>query len=89
MVNEVLSNALKHAFPDGREGKIDVRLTALADGKGELVVSDNGVGYELTQDSKGIGSKLIRAFVSQLGGESEITTKSGTAFSLKFPTVER
>jgi len=65
IVNELVTNALKHAFPGGRDGTVIVTLrnepSSLA-----LTVQDNGIGCPLTK-AEGIGSRLMRLFVQQLG----------------------
>lgn len=67
IVNELVTNALKHAFPGGREGVVLVSLKneppALA-----LKVQDNGIGCPVVK-SEGIGSRLMRLFVQQLGAD--------------------
>lgn len=82
LVTELLSNALKHAFPGG-QGHIDVRLSRNADGSLSLVVSDDGIGYE--QDvgvqgapAGGLGSKIINALVRQLKATMMIQSDNGT-----------
>ena len=90
ILNEVLSNAFKHAFPEGREGTITVRLAATDDGRGRLVVEDNGVGFDPAVPAKGIGQRLIRALTEQLGGTSEMTAgaNAGSRFELVFPLAK-
>ncbi|MGN6157560.1 MAG: sensor histidine kinase [Devosia sp.] len=87
IVNEVVANAFKHGFPDGRKGTIRVSLMRRGDGRAELSVADDGVGFDPEQPSKGIGRRLIRALTSQLGGESEVTSGPGlgSRFVLVFP----
>ena len=87
ILNEVVTNAFKHAFPDGREGLIAVTLVRDSDGRGKLTVEDNGVGFDPATPAKGIGQRLIRALAEQLGGESNIeaTQNGGARFVLTFP----
>ena len=85
ILNEVVSNAFKHAFADGRAGMIAVRLVKLADGRGQLTVEDNGVGFDPAQPTKGIGRRLIAALTQQLGGESGEVSEHGSTFTLVFP----
>ena len=86
ILNEVVANAFKHAFPGGREGVISVELMRRGDGQGQLVVADDGVGYDPEKPAKGIGQRLIRALTEQLGGVSEMTTgRGGSRFTLVFP----
>lgn len=90
ILNEVLSNAFKHAFPEGRDGMITVQLDTTEDGRGRLVVEDNGVGFDPAVPAKGIGQRLIRALTEQLAGTSEMTagTNTGSRFELVFPLAK-
>jgi two-component sensor histidine kinase len=90
ILNEVLSNAFKHAFPEGRDGSITVRLAATGDGRGRLVVEDDGVGFDPAIPAKGIGQRLIRALTDQLSGTSEMTAgvNAGSRFELLFPLAK-
>jgi two-component system, sensor histidine kinase PdtaS len=95
LVNELVANAFKHAFPAGRSGpdpgKVSVTLgTEKAEGADTalLVVSDNGVGQPLEtapSTKSGIGSRLIAGFVSQLQGETKVRHIDGVTFELRFP----
>lgn len=86
ILNEVVSNAFKHAFVDGREGVVVVRLVRENDTTGRLQVEDNGVGFEADKPTKGIGRRLIVALTEQLGGQSSFASgASGARFTLTFP----
>jgi two-component sensor histidine kinase len=87
VVNEVVSNAFKHAFPDGTDGRIVVALTRVDNGRGRLTIEDNGVGYDPATPAKGIGQRLIKALTLQLTGESKIESApgGGSRFVLEFP----
>jgi two-component sensor histidine kinase len=91
ILNEVASNAFKHAFADGREGKVTVRLARTPEGMGQLTVEDNGVGFDPQVPAKGIGRRLIGALTQQLGGESSFETApgGGSLFTLTFPLALR
>jgi two-component sensor histidine kinase len=91
ILNEVVSNAFKHAFPDGRQGELSVRLTRTEDGRGELSVEDNGVGFDPQQPAKGIGRRLISALTQQIAGVSHFETAAGggSSFTLSFPLASR
>lgn len=88
IVNEVVSNAFKHAFPDGMEGKVAIHLHRDDDtGYALLVVEDNGIGFDPDQPAKGIGRRLISALTQQLGGDSHTgaVETGGSRFMLRFP----
>lgn len=85
VVTEVVGNAFKHGFPESRSGRIHVKLRPLSKQEAELVIADDGVGYDVTAKS-GMGSKLIRGLASQLGGDLQMTSSEGTTFILRFPT---
>ncbi|HNQ90067.1 MAG TPA: PAS domain S-box protein [Verrucomicrobiota bacterium] len=90
IVNELVTNALKHAFPDGQQaaGHIEVRLQPLADGRYSLAVEDDGVGLPSGfdwQQADSLGLKLVSLWVThQLGGSLEVTGPPGTAFRIRF-----
>ncbi|MBC8228587.1 PAS domain S-box protein [bacterium] len=86
ILNELVSNSLKHAFPEGRDGEINITLRPY-EGKFELVVSDNGVGIPEDLDIKNtesLGFRLVTSLVSQLDGEIELSRADGTEFRLTF-----
>ncbi|MEO6339864.1 MAG: ATP-binding protein [Caulobacteraceae bacterium] len=92
ILNELLTNALKYAFPDDRHGSVEVRFTR--DGEQfELCVSDDGVGIGAAKPRAGrkgggLGATLVRAMASQLGGT--VTSNSeggGTTWILRFPAA--
>ena len=71
LVNELTSNACKHAFPDGREGRVTLTGDALPGNRYRLICEDDGVGlpggFERT-DEAGLGLRIMHASASQLGG---------------------
>ena len=84
IINELVSNALKHAFPDGREGVIGLKVWSRADGHLELQVSDTGVGFPpglVLADSPSLGLKLVNTLVAQMGGTVRVTQGAGTVFT--------
>lgn len=86
VLNELISNSLKHAFPGERRGIIQLVLRQLDDGF-ELVVKDDGVGLQAGFDwtkSPTLGFRLIRILTDQLQGRLEILQQSGTEFRLTF-----
>lgn len=87
LVNELVTNALKHAFPDDRPGEIRVSLGKSADGL-LLEVADDGVGMKrgaLTRGT-GVGTRLINTFTKQLRARHEVETgDGGTRHRIHFP----
>jgi len=86
IVSELLSNALKHAFPGGK-GTIAVTLTA-KDGSCAIAVHDNGVGLPPGADkgqTSTLGLQLVRALVQQIEGTLEIDGSAGAQFRITFP----
>ncbi|GLI98991.1 sensor histidine kinase [Sphingobium sp. BS19] len=83
IANELITNALKHAFPAGRPGAINIALSRNAI-NGELIVRDDGVGAP-KRPTSGSGHRLIQALVRQLGANLERETVSnGTSWRLTF-----
>jgi two-component sensor histidine kinase len=86
IVNEVVSNAFKHAFPGGRPGLITLKLKVTELGQAVLRVQDNGVGYQSGKPT-GMGSRLIGGLAQQINGDYEFRNEDGTLFVLKFPLM--
>lgn len=90
IVNEVILNAFKHGFPNGRAGRVTVTLERPLKGNDALLaITDNGVGMaETPSGGMGLGTRLIAGLTQQLQGKSTTTRDNGVKFELKFP-VER
>lgn len=89
LVTEAVSNAMRHAFPEGEGGTIDVTLS-VDDDAALLTISDDGVGLGDGQSSgDGLGMQLIEGFASHLGGSAEIAGESGTRIAVRFPVHRR
>lgn len=88
IVNELVTNALKHAFDGRDEG--DVVVTGRMNGELRLTVTDNGVGIRRNRkgDRGGLGTKLVENFAKQLGARHEtVSTERGTTHDLVIPKV--
>jgi PAS domain S-box-containing protein len=88
IVNELVSNALKHAFPNGRQGKIVLELRADDDRNLILSVSDDGAGLPPGVDIRTTGSlglQLVATLGAQLRGTLDVRPNAPTRFTLRFP----
>ena len=87
VVNELVTNALKHAFPQGRQGTIRVEFQAMPPGEGRLCVRDDGIGMGPPRPGSS-GTELVRRLVQQVGGRIEqMPQAQGTGFCVTFPLV--
>jgi two-component sensor histidine kinase len=84
IIAEVVGNAAKHAFPDGRAGLIAVSLGRAGETKAVLTIRDNGVGYDPDRKTSGTGSKLVAALCRQLQAVPRVAGEGGTVFELTF-----
>ncbi len=87
IVNELVSNSLKHAFPDGRRGRVQIAVRA-ADSDLELEVTDNGIGLPPDLDFRSVttlGLQLVASLTKQLHGTVELGRAEGTSFRIHFP----
>ncbi len=87
ILNELVSNALKHAFPDGQKGEIRIEFRANDEGQLTLLVSDNGVGLPPDldfQNTESLGLELVNTLTDQLEGTIEIHSQDGTEFKITF-----
>lgn len=87
IVNELVSNAFKHAFAGAGPGRLRVELKQDAKGDGCLIVADNGPGYSPDNADKGMGGRLIAGFVAQIGGTFEVENADGTEVRISFPAT--
>lgn len=88
IISELVSNCLKHAFPNSQPGKIEVSLHRVDVGKIKLRVADDGKGLPEDinlQQTKTLGMKLIHALAMQLGGTVNVESSGGTRIQIIFP----
>ncbi len=87
IINEVITNAFKYAFPEGRFGTLTLHLHRLAETTCQLTIADDGVGlpenYNPAQ-SRSLGMTLLQGFSEQLGGKLTITSRQGLTICLVF-----
>jgi PAS domain S-box-containing protein len=88
ILNELVSNALKHAFPAGRRGTVSIGFESRG-GDYRLSVSDDGVGTAAAEPPKpgSLGLKVVDALVKQIGGAMSVTSDRGTRFTITFSDV--
>ena len=87
IINELVSNSLKYAFPGGTEGEIRIELRDHPDGMTRLVVADNGIGLRSDVDwvtARSLGLRLVRTLAEQLGAKIEVNSQRGTEVQLLF-----
>jgi PAS domain S-box-containing protein len=90
IINELLTNAFKYAFPKGAPGEIHIRLKKEDGEQCFLVVEDNGIGLpeDPSMDSeKSLGFYIVRILVEQLAGNIKIVREKGTSFQIRFMNV--
>ena len=86
VANELVSNACKHAFPDGRPGTISVSLETPGSGGVVLTVADDGIGLPQGFRDKGrLGLRLVGELVGQLDGALVVRDGNPTVFEIRFP----
>ena len=87
IINEMVSNSLKYAFPEGRKGEIGVTLRDNSDATCTLSVSDNGIGLPEGFDihnTPSLGMQIITALCDQIGARMEVLGKEGATFRMTF-----
>jgi PAS domain S-box-containing protein len=92
IVNELVSNAVKHAFPGEKRGEITVSCRGEGDGKLLLEIGDNGIGFPDGLDLRNaetLGLLIVNLLVRQLNGEMEIRNEGGALFVIRFPAEYR
>ncbi|MCX5908777.1 MAG: ATP-binding protein [Deltaproteobacteria bacterium] len=88
VINELISNSFKHAFPPPRQGVIALSLKPEAGDQLILVVKDSGVGFPEDLDfrsAESLGMQLVNILTSQMGGTIELDRQKGTEFRITFP----
>jgi PAS domain S-box-containing protein len=86
IVNELVSNSMKHAFPNDMDGVIDIEFMS-DNGNYSLIVSDNGVGFPKDydiKDSDTLGLRIVNSLIEQIEGEIHLENINQTKFIIKF-----
>jgi two-component sensor histidine kinase/CheY-like chemotaxis protein len=85
IINELVSNSIKHAFPDGRGGEISIELHSGDSGRYLMVVSDTGVGLKTDiAQSDTLGLQLVNTLVKQIDGQMRVDCSAGTRYEIDF-----
>jgi two-component sensor histidine kinase len=84
IVNELLTNTLKYAFPNNQNGSVRIKLEKQTGGILHLEVSDNGIGKSGVTQGTGFGGQLISLLTRQLNGSMKEENKNGTHISFDF-----
>ncbi|MFW6260465.1 MAG: sensor histidine kinase, partial [Spirochaetota bacterium] len=87
LVHELITNSVKHAFPDGRGGTVRVSLAAADGSTATLSVSDDGAGFDPENAPRdGLGLTLVEGLAEQMGGHASIDSgPEGTVATITFP----
>lgn len=85
LVNEIMSNAYKHAFVGRDSGRIEITLAEVAAGQLRLTIRDDGPGWDGSERTENMGSKLIAAFVAQMQGRMSTDSENGLRVVVDFP----
>jgi len=91
LVNELISNSLKHGFPTGRRGEVRVSLARTECDNIKLVVSDNGIGIKNVLDlskSDSFGLQLVKMLTEQIHGELKVESNEMTSFIVTFKELK-
>lgn len=88
ILNELVTNALKYAFPENRSGTVTVALQVVSDEAAEFSVKDDGIGMQGDidmQNPPGFGLLLVSILVKQINGTITLSGDRGTEFRIRFP----
>jgi len=89
LINEIVTNALKHAFPENQKGNLRIITHSLDEKNCEIIINDDGIGIPKSFDiekAKSLGLKLIDMMAKQIDGTLEIIIKKGTEFRIRLST---
>ncbi|GAB4258754.1 MAG: hypothetical protein Kow0079_15990 [Vicingaceae bacterium] len=92
LLNEIITNSLKYAFEENQKEKIiEITIKKLQGDQFQLIIGDNGKGYdkeEFLKENKSLGLELIKVFTDQIDGTIEIMDKKGTYYKIVFKGTE-
>jgi two-component sensor histidine kinase len=87
IVNELVSNSMKYAFPEGKIGEINIDFHEVGELEFELDVKDNGIGFPENIDfrnTESLGLQLVNSLTEQIDGKIQLDRTAGTSFIIKF-----
>ncbi|MFO7891784.1 MAG: histidine kinase dimerization/phosphoacceptor domain -containing protein, partial [bacterium] len=87
ILNELISNSLKHAFPKGKDGTISVTMTSDKQKEITLIIQDDGIGFPQDlqlEKTDSLGLQLVKTLTNQLGGTITLHENNGSKFLIKF-----
>jgi len=90
IVNELVTNSLKHAFPEGNSGEITVDFHPIDDHY-EFTIKDNGVGFPEDldfQNTDSLGMQIVNSLTDQIDGKIELDNNNGTEFKISFKELK-
>ena len=87
IVNEAVTNAFKHGFPEGRGGTVTVILERPEADRARLCIRDDGIGFEGEWQASGMGSRLIGGLCRQITADCAFSSDAGTVVTVEFPLL--
>lgn len=90
IINELVTNSIKHAFVGRENGELDITLQRLSDDDYQLIIKDDGIGFPENIDFENVdtvGLQLVNGLVDQIDGTMELDASEGTQFSITFKEV--
>lgn len=88
ILNELISNSLKYAFPTNKKGTITVKFLSEKTKGIKMIVEDDGIGFSRKNDNRfpeTLGLQLVKALVNQINGTMDFSSKNGTSVTIIFP----
>jgi two-component sensor histidine kinase len=85
VINEVVSNSIKHAFPGGRKGEINIEFHSDDEKSFRMVIRDNGIGFKTDlAKSHTLGLQLVSAVMEHIEGSIKLDSSGGTRLEIAF-----
>jgi len=87
IIQELVSNSLNHAFPEEREGEIQIQMRQKRNGPTQLIIKDNGIGLPVGMDlfnKKAFGFRLVKDFTRQIDATVHLDSSHGIQFTISF-----